>query len=106
MPGQWQGSTRRARLPADWPAIRERVLRRDGRRCQHRDHEGAPVCGELATDVDHVQRGDDHSIGNLRSLCRRHHAIKSSREGNAARRARYARNDEPEAHPGLLPPRR
>jgi hypothetical protein len=29
----WEGSTRRRRLPPDWPAITARILERDGRRC-------------------------------------------------------------------------
>jgi hypothetical protein len=40
-------------LPADWPRIRARVLRRDGNRCTHRDQYGER-CEELATDVDHI----------------------------------------------------
>ncbi len=81
----WDSSDRRSRLPADWAKRRLRVLRRDGYRCQHRNRPGAPKCGTPANQVDHVQPGDDHDYANLRALCRRHHAEKSSAEGNAAK---------------------
>lgn len=73
----WEGSTRRARLPADWPRIRIRILERDPI-CK--------ICGrELSTDVDHVRAGDDHSDENLQGTCRRCHLTKTAREANAKR---------------------
>lgn len=100
----WEGSDRRSRLPADWPRIRARVLKRDGHRCTH--HDNGIRCTERATDVDHVRRGDDHSEHNLRSLCGSHHAVKSSREGAEARAAKRRAIDKRfrrvEKHPGLL----
>lgn len=88
----WNTSTRRRRLPADWPTIRRRILQRD------------PTCTDChagpATEVDHVTRGDDHSDGNLTGLCTPCHGKKSSAEGHAAR-PRLARPAE--AHPGLIP---
>lgn len=90
----WQGSNRRARLPADWPTRRARILDRDGHRCQ------SPGCDAPATDVDHIERGDDHNDRNLQALCHVHHASKSSAEGHAAR-PRARRESAP--HPGLLP---
>ena len=102
--GQWQGSDRRARLPANWTAIRKHIFRRDGYRCTWR-HEGVR-CEEPATDVDHIRPGDDHSDANLRSLCDWHHQKKSSREGGAARAVVWQRNNRKfrrsEPHPGLL----
>lgn len=77
MTGKWEGSDRKSRLPDDWAKRRIRVLRRDGYRC----HE----CGAPANQVDHIIPGDDHDLDNLRALCRRHHALKSSAEGNAAK---------------------
>jgi hypothetical protein len=93
----WQGSDRRARLPANWATLRLRVLRRDGWRCVARMSDGTR-CPEPATDVDHKVPGDDHRPGNLQALCRWHHARKSSAEGNAAR---PSRRREPEAHPAF-----
>jgi 5-methylcytosine-specific restriction protein A len=78
-----------------------RVLRRDAYRCQSLDSTGVP-CGEYANQVDHVIRGDDHELENLQSLCRWHHARKSSAEGHAARQPRPSRLRESERHPGAL----
>lgn len=94
----WEGSTRGARLPDDWQERRLRVLRRDGYRCQIPDSHGVP-CLEPAGEVDHVERGDDHALENLRAACRACHARKSSAEGNAAR---LRRRRPPERHPGLI----
>jgi 5-methylcytosine-specific restriction protein A len=92
----WEGSTRHDRLPPDWPAIRVRILARDGHRCQHHRVDLGRICGERATDV-------DHSDGNLQALCPWHHRKKSGREGGlasgVARAAKRAR--ETPAHPGL-----
>jgi 5-methylcytosine-specific restriction endonuclease McrA len=96
--GQWAGSTRRYELPPDWPELRALVLARDEHRCRWR--ENGTVCGRTATDVDHIRPGTDHSLTNLQALCRDHHAIKSSREGNAA--PRVTRWRPTERHPGLL----
>jgi 5-methylcytosine-specific restriction enzyme A len=92
----WAGSDRRSRLPPDWKARRLRVLVRDGWRCR------APGCGARATDVDHVERGDDHRDANLQALCVRHHREKTAREGVEARRLRGRKRPDREPHPGLV----
>lgn len=90
----WDESTRRDRLPADWPHRRRAVLTRDRHTCH--------VCGQAgATEVDHIQAGDDHSLINLAAIhanpC---HARKSSREGRGAYAAqRHARTRPAEPHP-------
>ncbi|WP_432160763.1 HNH endonuclease [Streptomyces sp. NRRL F-5630] len=99
MSGGWAGSDRRTELPPDWPVIRADVLDRDGHRCRWREH--GTVCGKHATEVDHIRPGNDHRPENLQALCREHHAIKSSREGNAARWA-VRRQRPAERHPGLI----
>ena len=101
----WSSSARRGRLPVDWGTIRNGVLVRDGFRCQWRL--GLTVCGKPATDVDHIVRGDDHSMGNLRALCREHHARKSSFEGAEAywskvRESRGKFRNRGGGHPGVL----
>ena len=97
-------SDRRRRLPSDWSSRRAAVLRRDGGRCQWKT-DSVSVCGAPATDVDHVVPGDDDSFGNLRALCREHHAWKSAREGHVAlarmRREVAGRFRRVEPHPGL-----
>lgn len=98
----WAGSTRRETLPTDWQTRRLRVLRRDGYRCQWRMSDGG-LCGHPASDVDHLERGENHDESNLRALCRWHHARKSSQEGHQAQRPRPRQARDPEPHPGLRP---
>lgn len=97
MSGQWEGSQRAQRLPEDWESYRRpAVLARDKGFCH--------VCHKPgATDVDHLNPGDDHSLSNLAAIhawpC---HARKSAREGVAARAARRALRYRPKAkHPGM-----
>jgi 5-methylcytosine-specific restriction endonuclease McrA len=97
MPG-WEGSTRKDRLPADWAERRRKVIKRDGGRCQHREIEHGLICGKLGNQVDHIVRGDDHSMSNLQVLCRGHHATKSAREGG---QSFTPLRRPPEQHPAL-----
>ncbi|MBM4592070.1 HNH endonuclease [Rhodococcus hoagii] len=95
----WDSSDRRSRLPADWEARRSQVLRRDDWCCQIQ----GPHCVGHATDVDHVRRGDDHSIDNLRAACSPCHLRKSSAEGNAQQQKMRSRRYRPrDRHPGAL----
>lgn len=92
-------SGRRQALPRNWSAIRRVVLDRDGRRCTYLD----PTLGRCplpATDVHHVNDGDDHSSGNLVSLCGPHHRSITAAESVVARRS-SKRSTSP--HPGLRP---
>jgi 5-methylcytosine-specific restriction endonuclease McrA len=90
----WAGSTRRQRLPTDWPERRLAVLERDGWCCRLRF---APCVG-AASDADHIKAGDDHRLENLQAVCEPCHRVKSSREGHEAR-LRLRRPPEP--HPAL-----
>lgn len=96
----WEGSTRHARLPADWRTRRARVLKRDDYRCVA--VEDGHRCSEVATDVDHIVRGDDHRETNLQSLCHWHHARKTAAEAAEARRPRPSALRPREPHPGAL----
>lgn len=87
----WSSSDRRSRLPSDWASRRLAVFARDRSACQWRLGDGR-VCGAVASEVDHVVAGDDHSLSNLRALCSTHHRAKSSGEGWAARQAGLARS--------------
>lgn len=95
----WNTSDRKKRLPDNWSTLRLQILRRDGWKCQIR-YDG---CSGAATDVDHIRRGDDHRLTNLRAACARCHARKSSLEGHAARAARKKLTRRPKGrHPGRL----
>jgi 5-methylcytosine-specific restriction protein A len=105
--GGWKGSTRKSRLPPDWPQIRLRIGTRDNWQCQWRMPNGF-ICGAHANQIDHKVPGDDHSDENLQCLCEEHHKVKSSSEGGAAKyaaikaaKARVARPQE--EHPIIKP---
>ncbi|QBP31111.1 HNH endonuclease [Mycobacterium phage Refuge] len=94
----WAGSRRRQELPEDWEAIRLSVLQDAHWVCEIQLEDR---CVGTASEVDHIERGNDHSRSNLRAACHRCHAKKSSDEGNAARRRNQARGKRPpERHPG------
>ena len=96
----WDTSDRAERLPDNWQALRTIVLSRAAGRCEARQRNGQR-CRDRATDVDHIDPGDNHQLDNLQALCAWHHARKSSAEGNAARR-RHTNKRPPEPHPGLI----
>lgn len=99
----WSSSDRKSRLPSNWLALRRTVLERCGGRCEVLKKDGSR-CWDKATEVDHIQRGDDHSLVNLRGICSWHHARKSAQEGVEARRERNAiLYRAPEKHPGIIP---
>lgn len=105
--GQWRGSTRRERLPANWPELCAIARELHGTACYLCAHPDA-------SDTDHKNRGDDHQPENLWPICGAKcqlcrdehrtpcHVVKSSREGGqAAQAARPKRARAPEAHPGM-----
>lgn len=94
----WDNSDRKSRLPSDWVSLRKKVLSRDRRLCRLR-YKG---CITLATEVDHIIAGDDHSMENLQAVCAWCHKFKSSMEGHKAKSAlRRLRKRPLEPHPGL-----
>lgn len=97
MPGGWQGSDRKSRLPSNWQTIRAKVLARD------------PICKicnvRASSHCDHVKaKTDDHAEDRLQGVCATCHGLKSSAEGQAGKAANPppGRKREPERHPGLL----
>lgn len=87
-------SRRRTELPHNWASIRRTVLARDGGRCV--------LCGQPATDVDHIDRLGPHDPTNLRSLCHHCHALRTSADGNQAQREKLKKFKYPERkHPTL-----
>lgn len=101
----WSTSNRRDRLPPDWQSRRRKRLRADNYLCQWVLPDNT-LCLDTATDVDHINPGDDHSHANLQSLCHMHHARKSSSEGGVAaakvRRQNGQKFRRVEQHPGSL----
>lgn len=100
MSGHWAGSTRRARLPADWTTRREATRQRANGQCEGISLHGeprwhVPDCDGHGTDCDHDQRGDDHSLTNLRWLSPPCHREKTKLE-------KPSRKRPTEPHPGRL----
>lgn len=99
--GNWRGSSRRLRLPADWPQRRRLVLERDQYTCRIRT---PGICVGRATDADHVIAGDDHGVEALQAACGPCHRRKSAEGGTAAQARRRAATKRPvEAHPAYGP---
>lgn len=95
----WSTSDRRARLPADWPHLRQATKARARGICEWVDQDGR--CTEQGTDCDHVVQGDDHSLANLQWLCGPHHDEKTRNENAARNRQTAALRRKPtEPHPG------
>lgn len=99
----WDRSTRRARLPRDWAQRVAATRTRAHGACEGISLHGEPrwhvdTCNGIGHDCDHDQRGDDHSLANLRWLNRNCHKRKTTLENPATQPNRRP----PEAHPGLL----
>jgi len=97
MSGGWQGSQRWRRLPPGW-----RTVIRPAAHARNPDHI-CHLCGQPGGDyLDHIQRGDDHSLDNLDwahdAIPPHCHRYKSSAEGHVAK---PTRRRSPEQHPGI-----
>jgi 5-methylcytosine-specific restriction protein A len=92
----WEHSTRRRRLPPDWPKRREQTKKRAGGQCEHMQH--GVRCVLPGNECDHIVAGDNHSLENLQWLCAPHHREKTQRE---ARAAQVSEKRPRERHPGL-----
>lgn len=81
----WDGSTRRSRLPSDWPQRVVTTKRRALGRCEGislhgEDRWHVEDCAGVGAECDHDKRGDDHSLGNLRWLSTACHKRKTQLE--------------------------
>lgn len=95
MSGKWASSTRRARLPKDWPQrVKATKIRARGR-CEATIHD--PRCNGLGSECDHRADPDNHD--DLQWLNHYCHAAKTQREAQAARHSHY-RTKPP--HPGVI----
>lgn len=95
----WNNSTRRQRLPSDWPKRVAAVRRRAQGLCEATRH--APACDGQGAEVDHHAQGDDHTLTNLQYLSAPCHDAKTRAE-NAARNKLNAdlKRRPAEPHPG------
>jgi len=96
----WQTSNRASRLPKNWADIRRGILEQAHHQCQAPTHH--PRCTGVATDVDHIKPGDDHTPANLQALSKECHDAKTARETAARNRARSAQRVRIDPHPGQL----
>ena len=90
----WNNDHKRmSELPRDWSTRRRAVIARD---------KVCVICGQPGRDVDHIDRGNDHRLQNLRLLCRSCHMKRTGRDGGTARRRPKRQHRPPAPHPGLL----
>lgn len=68
-------SRRKTELPSDRQQRRRKVLARDKGLCQLR----LKGCTYRATDVDHIERGNNHNLENLRAACHHCHMVRTGR---------------------------
>lgn len=94
---------RRTPRPDGWKTLRAQAMARDGGQCTWID-DGAR-CTEPGTDCDHIGDPDDHSLNNLRMLCRHHHRKRTALQARAARGPQPTRARPSEQHPGMITPR-
>ena len=94
----WEGSDRRARLPADWKQRVNAVWKRAKGQCEWRLPSGKR-CPRKGADVDHRRNDDNHALSNLQLLCRHHHDKKTQWESRVGRARRKAGKRPEERHP-------
>jgi 5-methylcytosine-specific restriction protein A len=97
----WESSDRASRLPADWKDRVRKVWDRAGKQCEWRLPSGKR-CPRPGADVDHIRNDDNHSLGNLRLLCRHHHDKKTQREAWVGKSKRKPSKRREEESPGRL----
>lgn len=82
----WKTTTRRQRLPSNWPALREAAKQAANGRCQALVHHR--LCDGVGDECDHIHPGDDHSPLNLQWLSTVCHKAKTARESRDRNRTR------------------
>ncbi|WP_204372428.1 HNH endonuclease signature motif containing protein [Actinomyces urogenitalis] len=60
------------------------------------------MCGQPGSHVDHIERGQNHAMTNLRTLCEHCHMVRTGRDGGTAPRRPRRHHRPPEPHPGRL----
>ena len=76
-------------------AVRRAVYARDGGRCMYRDTRGRRCSARHDLEFHHhgqpFGRGGDHSLGNIRLMCRAHNALLAQQDYGRAKVARHRR---------------
>ena len=72
---RWGNTTRRR--PKGWANTRARILKRDNHHCY--------VCGQPATEVDHIDNLGSEADNNLAAICNPCHTTKTLREAQESR---------------------
>ena len=87
----WPGERR---FPPNWNTLRAQVFTRDGHRCT--------MCGSNAQlECDHINDAHDHTLANLRTLCKTCHTRRTTEQATQARGAGPLRKRPTEPHPGI-----
>lgn len=79
----WATSTRRSRLPRNWPKLVAMTKHRAKGKCQAQTH--VADCDGYGRECDHIQAGDDHRMVNLQWLSTPCHKAKTQAEAAARR---------------------
>jgi 5-methylcytosine-specific restriction endonuclease McrA len=96
---KYAGRAAPGRMPSDWKSRRRRVLMRDFHVCQI----SGPGCLAFADEVDHIVPNEDHSLSNLRAVCKACHREKTKQEAADGLRKAMLRGKRPqEPHPGSV----
>lgn len=95
-PTAWRTTPR----PRGWKTLRAQVLARDAHQCTW--IEDGERCTNEGTDADHIGDPDDHSPGNLRTLCGPHHRKRTAIQARASRGPLPSRQRPTVPHPGLI----
>lgn len=73
-------SRRLSPLPRDWHKTKQLVFARDGYQCVAIRQDGNRCYERMNLECDHIGDRDDHSLDNLQTLCKGHHASKTGSE--------------------------
>jgi len=89
--------------------VRRAVHERDGGRCTYEDASGRRCTARDRLEFHHHRRafarGGDHSVDNLRLMCRTHNRLLAEEEYGKAKMARHAQPRSPHGHaPEISPP--
>jgi 5-methylcytosine-specific restriction endonuclease McrA len=95
-------SRRSTPLPQGWAKIRRACLTRDGWQCTQPLPNGQRCPITTGLEADHLGDPADHTLENLATKCKDHHASKTGRQAAQARWSTHRAAKRTPRHPGLL----